>query len=50
MEKGINEWPGHNISIGHEAGIHLTKEEYQKTRELADEVGKLLSGWIKVQK
>ena len=29
MEKGINEWPGHNISIGHEAGIHLTKEEYQ---------------------
>ena len=29
---------------------YINKEEYQKTRELADEVGKLLSGWIKVQK
>ena len=29
---------------------YIAKEEYQKTRELADEVGKLLSGWIKSQK
>ncbi len=29
---------------------YISKEEYEKCRELANEVGKLLSGWIKVQK